>query len=222
MAEPTSPTTAPNIATITPIDSRGPNLQALDGVSGDSNAGGGAPGTGPRQEGQGESSHSDGRGGSGGRAGTESGASLEGDHGVRQPGARPKRENPFLALKADGAGILQTISERFNEARNESKAPAWKQFQQDLMDAAPFILHVIPYKDIIQIASDIEKEIKGSTLQVGKSNEELLADFLTGGSSLPVVLKPVDELSQDDYAGAESLEPVIVDAEAIRNEVSEE
>jgi len=77
--------------------------------------------------------------------------------------------------------------DKFVELREQQKVGAWKQLQSDLMRAAPFIVpHIIPLKDVIQIAADIEKEIKGSTAQVGRSNEELLADFLNGGSSIPI------------------------------------
>jgi len=56
------------------------------------------------------------------------------------------------------------------------------------MNASPFICPtLIPYKDLIQIVADIEKEIKGSSSnQTGKSNEELLSDFLNGTGTIQV------------------------------------
>ena len=97
--------------------------------------------------------------------------------------------NPFLT----GDHILKAIMDKFVELREQQKVGAWKQLQSDLMRAAPFIVpHIIPLKDVIQIAADIEKEIKGSTAQVGRSNEELLSDFLNGGDTIQLRLdKPV-------------------------------
>lgn len=63
------------------------------------------------------------------------------------------------------------------------------------MNASPFLVPILlPYKDLISIVAEIEKEIKGSTAQAGKSNEELLADFLSGNSSLGAdISSPVPE-----------------------------
>lgn len=82
------------------------------------------------------------------------------------------------------------------------------------MAATPFICpHIIPYKDAISIISEVEKEIKGSNAQVGKSNEELMADFLTGGSALSVdIIPPVPEGLDNDgrlQIGEEGTEPSI-------------
>lgn len=88
--------------------------------------------------------------------------------------------------------ILQVVGKRWNEARNLNKAGAFRQLQRDLMAASPFICPgLIPYKDLITIVTDLEKEIKGSSSQAGKSNEELIADFLSGGSEI----KLADNLS---------------------------
>jgi hypothetical protein len=92
-------------------------------------------------------------------------------------------KNPFK----QSDNILQTIADHFVEARKLQKAEAWRQLQVDLMHASPFICPgVIPYKDLISIVSEIEKEIKGGTSQAGKSNEEIMADFLSGQGSLVV------------------------------------
>ena len=108
------------------------------------------------------------------------------DRGVPEPSAPIPQGNPFTAA----TNILEAIAQRFNAARELQKAGAWKQLQTDLMNASPFICPgLIPYKDLIQIVADIEKEIKGSSSnQAGKSNEELLADFLRGGTDIPITI----------------------------------
>jgi hypothetical protein len=100
----------------------------------------------------------------------------------------PPTSNTFTA----SSNILETIATRFNQARENNRAGAWRQFQRDLMDASPFICPtLIPYKDLISVVADIEKEIKGSSSsQAGKSNEQLLADFLSGGSDLGLIPIP--------------------------------
>src|SRR5438445_2219192 len=104
-----------------------------------------------------------------------------GDRKLQQP---PAKGSPFTATD----NILKAIADRFNAAREFQKAGAWKQLQTDLMNASPFICPtLIPYKDLIQIVADIEKEIKGSSSnQTGKSNEELLSDFLNGTGTIQV------------------------------------
>lgn len=107
--------------------------------------------------------------------------------------------------------ILEIIANRFNEARDLNKAGAWKQLQRDLMAASPFIVpQIIPYKDLIAIVSDIEKEIKGTTAQAGRSNEELLAAFLSGDQreeGIPISEEQVvtmlerDDLDNDGIIG---------------------
>lgn len=65
------------------------------------------------------------------------------------------------------------------------------------MEATPYICPgIIPYKDAIQLVADIEKELKGTTQQTGKSNEEILASFLSGSDIIPVppVPTPREEL----------------------------
>jgi L-cysteine desulfidase len=57
--------------------------------------------------------------------------------------------------------------------------------QTDLMNAMPYLVPVIiPLKDLLNLVADIEKEIKGSTVQAGKSNEELLREYLSGSQEL--------------------------------------
>ena len=142
-----------------------------------------------------QSSHPNLRGASGSGARAQKAEGPKGDRKLQQPTASAKTEggvhqavvapanNPFLT----GDHILKAIMDKFVELREQQKVGAWKQLQSDLMRAAPFIVpHIIPLKDVIQIAADIEKEIKGSTAQVGRSNEELLADFLNGGDSIPI------------------------------------
>ena len=121
------------------------------------------------------------------RSRTPQKGSPKGDRELPIPPA-PLPNNPFTA----SSNILQDIAARFNAARELQKAGAWKQLQTDLMNASPFICpNLIPYKDLIQIVADIEKEIKGtSSSQTGKSNEQLLADFLNGGPDLGSIPPP--------------------------------
>lgn len=110
-----------------------------------------------------------------------------GDRKLQQPPASPVKSTPF----SSSDNILKAIADRFNIARENGKAGAWKQLQTDLMNASPFICPtLIPYKDLIQIVADIEKEIKGSSSsQVGKSNEELMSDFLSGKGPIAIQIK---------------------------------
>lgn len=92
--------------------------------------------------------------------------------------------------------------DKFVELREQQKVGAWKQLQSDLMRAAPFIVpHIIPLKDVIQIAADIEKEIKGSTAQVGRSNEELLSNFLNGGDAITLDNPPNTSVIEEGAEG---------------------
>lgn len=60
------------------------------------------------------------------------------------------------------------------------------------MEATPYICPVIiPYKDAIQLIADIEKELKGTSQQTGRSNEEILASFLAGSNEIPVPPIPI-------------------------------
>jgi hypothetical protein len=43
---------------------------------------------------------------------------------------------------------------------------------------------VLPYKDLIGALKDIEEFCKGSVGSVGRSNEEIIAEFLRGDGSL--------------------------------------
>jgi len=127
------------------------------------------------------------------------------NRGVPEPTASSS-PNPFTA----SSNILETIATRFNIAREQARSGAWKQLQTDLMNASPFICPaLIPYKDLIQIVADIEKEIKGASSQIGKSNEELLANFLNGGDFIPVTIpesppEPIDIGTRMGKGGGES------------------
>jgi len=161
-------------------DSRRANSQSLDGKRSDSLQSGDR--TPESKEEQDSHSNLRGDGGSGSRAKEATGS--KGDRELSKPPATLPA-NPFTA----SSNILQDIAARFNYARETQKVGAWKQLQTDLMNASPFICPVlIPLKDLINIAQDIEKEIKGANTQVGKSNEELLADFLNGGGDIQVRL----------------------------------
>lgn len=175
----TSPPTTPR--TLTLVQGRVIS-ESLDGISGDGNPGGIPAPQGATEE-QGSPTNLRGERGSGTPA-TES-SSLESLGGVGRllPPDADDTKNPFTS----GNDVLKTIAQRFNLARVDGKVGAWRQFQRDLMDASPFIVPVIiPYKDLISIVSDIEKEIKGSNAIAGKSNEELLASFLKGENELGV------------------------------------
>jgi hypothetical protein len=113
-------------------------------------------------------------------------------------GARELSISPASQPIWKAENVLQTIADRFTAARTLQKSEAWRQLQMDLMQASPFLVPVIiPYKDLISIVSDIEKEIKGGIGHQGKSNEEIMADFLSGEGTL-VVTKTADEASNLD------------------------
>ena len=63
---------------------------------------------------------------------------------------------------------------------------------------------VLPLKDMLTACREIEEFIKGSTGSVGRSNEELMAEFLSGSGSLAEQLaaenSPInlDEVSLDE------------------------
>lgn len=118
------------------------------------------------------------------RAGKEKASSPKGSDGVSDLSQLPRAFVP--STEDGGAGnILQTIGQRFTEARKEQKAEAWRQLQSDLMNNAHWLCPVIiPLKDLIAAAREIEEFVKGSTGQVGRSNEELMAEFLSGGGNL--------------------------------------
>jgi hypothetical protein len=187
----------------------GDTVKGLDGLSGDSNTRGASSptgGEGEKEQGQGANNRGDG----GRRTTEERRASSQGDNGLPvSPTSLPPSTIPAGTLFATADNILKKIADRFNLAREEGKVQAWRQLQRDLMDASPFIVPIfIPYKDLIQIVADIEKEIKGSTSQAGKSNEELLADFLAGGVCLPPTI-PVPA-SPIDYDIGESLDTAVI------------
>lgn len=157
------------------------SLGKVDGLICDTDSGGDLTPSSPKE--QGSPDHARDSSSSGNRA-IES-LLIEGDRGVPEP-ATPSPSagspsNPFTS----GEGVLKTLADRFNAAREIGKVGAWRQFQRDLMDASPFLVpHLLPYKDLITIVSDIEKEIKGSNATAGRSNEEILADFLSGKTTL--------------------------------------
>ena len=60
--------------------------------------------------------------------------------------------------------------------------------------------YVMPLKDALAACREIEDFIKGSTGQVGKSNEELMAGFLRGEGELAKLAAPPVIASQIDAA----------------------
>lgn len=208
----------PDERTPLPINPRPAPSQSLDRISGDPNFRGTNP-RGPEQE---EGSGADNR--RDGRSGTteERGAGSSGDSGlpISPTGAEglPPSSTTKGTIFTSADNILKKIAERFNEARENGKVQAWRQFQRDLMDASPYIVpHLIPYKDLVQLCADIEKEIKGSTSQVGKSNEELLAEFLTGGPALGEIAIPGPPA---DYNAAEELPLTIPVSPEVTNDAT--
>ena len=159
----------------------GDDSQSVDGISRDPNSSGTSQ---PTVREKGKSSPPRGRGPSPSGSGKEKEGDNEVNRGVPTSLPNPSSSsNPFK----QSDNILQAIADRFVEARKLQKAEAWRQMQVDLMYASPFICPaIIPYKDLIGIVSEIEKEIKGGTSQQGKSNEEIMADFLSGGGSLVI------------------------------------
>ena len=127
--------------------------------------------------------------------------SLEGDSGVSESGeqratSEPRSELNKLvseATSSDGnaAPILQNLGARFVEARRLSKPESWRQLQADIMSSLHLLCpYVMPLKDALAACREIEDFIKGSTGQVGKSNEELMADFLRGEGELAKLAAP--------------------------------
>ena len=171
-----------------PVDSQG-----VDRISGDPNRGGVASPL-PIQQSEGPNNRGDGRRG----VEEKGGADSQGDNRLPEPPAsvQPPVAEAGASIFASSDNILKTIAQRFKAAREIGKVGAWRQLQSDLMDAMPYVVPIfIPLKDIIQLCADIEKEIKGSTSQAGRSNEEILADFLGGGESLstiPIPMAPID------------------------------
>jgi hypothetical protein len=168
-------------ADLTPVEGR-VNSQNLDGISSNSLKSGAIKSKGRKGKGQVPSPETRGPGPSPSGNGDKEKGDNEGNRVVQLP--RASSNNPFK----DSDNILQAIADRFVDARKHQKVAAWRQLQIDLMHASAFICPVmIPYKDLISIVSDIEKEIKGATEQVGKSNEEIMASYLSGEGSLVVV-----------------------------------
>jgi len=142
---------------------------------------------------------------SGDRVPKEGTANPEGDRELWEPTAPvPAGANSIIsAIKEAGpnANILQILGERFVSARKEQKAEAWRQLQSDLMLSASYICPLyVPFKDLLTAAREIEEFIKGSTGHAGKSNEELMANFLTGGDAIPVHLTKLEPPEGIDLA----------------------
>jgi len=92
--------------------------------------------------------------------------------------------------------LLQDIGKRFTEARKLNKPEAWRQLQADLMHNSYILCPaILGYKDLITTVREIEDFMKGSVGQVGRSNEEVLAEFLSGEG--PIATK-VLEASADE------------------------
>ena len=185
----------PSIPAERSVKSRRPSGKGMDRLSGDSNS------LGEQRITEVPSKGIDNRGDGGSRAKEESGASSQGDNRLPVSPASPSplpTSEAGRSIFTSADNVLKTIADRFNAAREEGKVVAWRQLQKDLMDASPWIVPVfIPYKDLIQIVADIEKEIKGTTSSVGRSNEEILADFLSGGASLPDIIPPLPPVGLD-------------------------
>lgn len=178
----------PSNPTLLPIPGRAA-IENLDSNGSDPDTSGGKR----RSEGK-EQGPSDNRrepGGGGGGQGTE-----ERPQGARVLPASGSNA-PATSLFTSSDNILKTIADRFIAARDLQKAAAWRQLQRDLMEATPYICPaIIPYKDAIQLVADIEKELKGTSQQTGRSNEEILASFLSGGDEIPVppIPAPIETL----------------------------
>lgn len=107
-----------------------------------------------------------------------------------KPDPRPPRATLGDVLEraetTDAGGpsnILQTIGQRFVHARALNRPESWRQLQSDLMtNSDKLVPGFMAYKDLITACREIEDFIKGTSGQVGKSNEELLGAYLRGGS----------------------------------------
>lgn len=178
MADEQRPAQSTSSPKLPPLPGRA-SIEDLDAISGDSNTGRGKVTLATKKQGQGDN----GRDPSGGRSGESQAEGLAGPGRLPAPVPDSRPASPFEGSD----NILKTIADRFIAARDLQKAPAWRQLQRDLMEASPYICPVIiPYKDLIQLVADIEKELKGTTQQTGRSNEEILASFLSGGDEIPV------------------------------------
>jgi hypothetical protein len=116
-------------------------------------------------------------------------SSLEGDSGV--PQSRTSEPHATLnsilseSAKQPDGGILQNIGSRFVEARKLNKPEAWRQFQADIMaNLDSLVPGILPFKDAVAAAREIEEFIKGSSGQVGRSNEEIIAEFIRGDGDI--------------------------------------
>lgn len=200
-------------------NSRPADSQGLDGGSSDPNLGGASSSAGREEQGEGVNNRGD-----GGR-GTpqEGGGSGTGNPGLPIPPASlpPSIPPSGAPVFTTADNILKKIADRFNQAREEGKVQAWRQFQRDLMEASPYLVPIfIPYKDLVQLCADIEKEIKGSTVQAGKSNEEVLADFLNGGSSLEGVQIPGPPADYNAEAEIPLITPPITNPDELREDAT--
>jgi hypothetical protein len=95
--------------------------------------------------------------------------------------------------------LLTNIGKRFIELRKGGKAPAWLKLQEDLMgNIGTLVPIVIPLKDFLAACREIEEFVKGAISQPGKSNSEILREFLgkgeiaLEGSRIKLVEIPLD------------------------------
>lgn len=83
-----------------------------------------------------------------------------------------------------------------------NKGEAWRQLQADLMQNAHILCpFVLPYDRLLTSVREIEDFMKGTSGQVGRSNEELMAEFLRGDGKLAegiaATQAPENELAED-------------------------
>jgi hypothetical protein len=80
--------------------------------------------------------------------------------------------------------VFAAIGERFNQNRKKSKASAYEQYQRDLMENMDTLVlgDVISLKDITATITDLESFMRDNTSDQGKSQAQLLAEWL----SLPI------------------------------------
>lgn len=130
--------------------------------------------------------------------------------GVAVAPEEPRHTLNELLDKAAAGGaapdILQEIGRRFTKARMLSKPESWRQLQADLMHNSHLLCPAIMgYKDLLTSVREIEDFMKGSVGQVGRSNEELLAEFLRGEGQLAAEVAPADsQLANEASALTES------------------
>ena len=172
-----------------PVDGGGVDSQSVDGFGWDSNRPGDPP---PVQ-----TDSPNRREASGDRDPAPEGSGPENDIRVPVPATLPgegPRGELYAVLKSiaqdsNSPNVFQVIGQRFVDARKLQKAEAWRQLQEDLMLAAPFLCPgLMSFKDLLGAAREIEDFVKGATGKAGRSNEELMQEFLNGGGPLAVNL----------------------------------